>query len=242
MKAVVITLLIALTFAAGLAWGQDGKGADKGDLETRLAAVRREIKIIDFDDTLKRFPALLERENAYQALVERMESHAKVGTDITPLLEQGHRMKLAALKDLNEILRLHRGKYTGLTEQQVYERLRNARFRDVHYEDEWLVNILDDLEEIAEINIEMDARIYKFDTVSFDFEKTSARAMLQMMGDSLYFNWIVRGDTLYVYKERHEVLFGGDWIRKKKAAWKARQKALDAATKEAEAKALEGSK
>ena len=102
------------------------------------------------------------------------------------------------------------------------------------YEDEWLVNILDDLEESCKINIEIDARIYKFDTVTFDFEKTSARAMLQMMGDALLFKWMVRGDTLYVYKERHEVLFGGEWLRKKKAAFHARKKALEEAMKEAE--------
>jgi len=59
------------------------------------------------------------------------------------------------------------------------------------------------------------------------------------MGDNLLFTWLVRGDTLYVFRERHEILFGGEWIRKKKAAWKARKKALDAAAKEAERRALE---
>ena len=65
-----------------------------------------------------------------------------------------------------------------------------------------------------------------------------ARALLQMMGDELLFNWIVRGDTIYVYKERHEVLFGGEWIRKKKAAFKARQEALKKAAAEADRRAL----
>ncbi|MHC5052800.1 MAG: hypothetical protein ACYTGK_19600, partial [Planctomycetota bacterium] len=109
---------------------------------------------------------------------------------------------------------------------------------DIHYNNEWLVNILDDLEDAAQINIEVDARVYKFDSVTFDFDKTSARAMLQMMGDVLLFEWIVRGDTLYVYKERHEDLFGGEWIKQKKAAWKARRKALAEAEKEAEAEAM----
>ena len=49
----------------------------------------------------------------------------------------------------------------------------------------------------------------------------------------------MRGDTLYVYRERNEILFGGEWIRRKKAAWKARHDAMEAARKEAERKALE---
>ena len=52
----------------------------------------------------------------------------------------------------------------------------------------------------------------------------------------------MRGDTLYVYKERHEILFGGEWLRKKRAAWKARKEALDKAMKEAEKRAAEGGK
>jgi hypothetical protein len=98
------------------------------------------------------------------------------------------------------------------------------------------------LEDKVGINIEVDARVYKYDTVTFDFDRTSARAMLQMMADNLLFKWVVRGDTLYVYKERNEILFGGEWIRRKKAAWKARQDALEAARKEAERKALEEDK
>ena len=76
--------------------------------------------------------------------------------------------------------------------------------------------------------IEMDARVYKFDSVTFDFESTSARAMLQMMADELLYKWIVRGDTLYVYKERNEVLFGQKWLRNKKRAERARKKAREA--------------
>ena len=102
-----------------------------------------------------------------------------------------------------------------------------------------LVNILDDMEERVGINIEVDARVYKFDTMSLEFDRTSARAMLTMMGESLLFNWIVRGDTLYVYKERHEVLFGKEWLRQKRAAWKARQQALIEAAKAAEKAAME---
>ena len=45
---------------------------------------------------------------------------------------------------------------------------------------------------------------------------------------------------MYVYKERHEILFGGEWLRQKKAAWRARKDALDKAAKEAEKEALEG--
>ena len=108
------------------------------------------------------------------------------------------------------------------------------------HQGEWLVNILDDLEEAVGINIEVDARVYKFDTVSFQFEKTSARAMLQMMGDSLLFEWIVRGDTLYVFKESHEILFGGEYLARRKRAWKARKKALAEAQLEAERRAREG--
>ena len=115
----------------------------------------------------------------------------------------------------------------------------DARWSDVVYEQAWLVNILDDIEEAANVNIELDARIYKFDTVSFSFDKTSARAMLQMMGDTLLFRWIVRGDTIYVYKERHEILFGGKWLRQQKKAWRTRKKAIEEAAKEAERKALE---
>jgi len=235
-------LLVGAAFVVGLAHGQEDEGAGENDLEVRLANVRREVKIIDLDTAITRVPALVQREIEYHALLEQMASENAAGKDITPLLTKGREMKLAALKDLNEILKLHRGKFTGLKEEEVWERLKNTRFRDVQYRDEWLVNILDDLEEKCQINIEVDARVYKFDTVSFDFEKTSARAMLQMMGDQLLFHWIVRGDTLYVYKERHETLFGGEWIRQKKAAWRARKKALEEAAKEAERKALEDGK
>jgi hypothetical protein len=236
MRTALTAVLVATAFAVGLAHGQDR--AD--DLEQRLAAVRREVKVLDFDTTLERVPGFVARETAYGELLDRMAAGAASGKDITPLLKEGRAMKEAALEELNRILKLHRGKYTGLTEEEVWTRLRNARLRDVHYENEWLVNILDDIEASAEINIEVDARVYKFDTVSFDFESTSARAMLQMMGDSLLFNWVVHDGTLYVYKERHEILFGGDWIRQKKAAWKAQQEALEAARKEAEKRALEG--
>ena len=239
LRKVAAWALVAGAFATGLAWGQDEEAEDgKADLATRLAEVRREVKIIELDTALTRVPALVERETVYAALLKEITAAEKAGKDITPLLERGHGLKLAALKDLNEILKLHRGEHIGISEEEVWKRLRNARFTEFHYQNEWLVNILDDIEEAAQINIELDARIYKFDTASFSFDKTSARAMLQMMGDTLLFEWIVRGDTLYVYKERHEVLFGGDWIKQKKAAWKARRDALAQAEKEAEAEAL----
>jgi len=224
--------IVAAAFAAGLAHSQESE-----DLAERLAKVRREVKVVDLDEALARVPGIVEREKTYDALVTQMRKDEKAGKDLAPLLKQARDLKLASLKELNDVLKLHRGKYVGITEEEVWNRLRDARFKNIRYADEWLVNILDDLEEMAKINIEMDARIYKFDTVSFDFEKTSARAMLQMMGDTLLFNWVVRGDTLYVYKERHETLFGGDWIRKKKAAWRARKKALDEAAAQAEAEA-----
>jgi len=238
-KAVACTL-IAGAFAAGLAWGQDEEeNAEKADLATRLAEVRREVKIIDLDTSLARVPAVVDREMAYQEVAQQIYRDERAGKDITALLEKGRALKLAALKDLNEILNLHRGQHVGITEEEVWTRLRNARFNDgIHYSNEWLVNILDDIEEAAEINIEVDARVYKFDSVTFDFDKTSARAMLHMMGDVLLFEWIVRGDTLYVYKERHEELFGGEWIKQKKAAWAARRKALAEAEREAEAEAM----
>lgn len=235
-------VFVLLAFAAGLAWGQGGDEADgeKESLQERLKKVRREVKVIELKTAVDRVPGIVAREKEYFELVRRMEAEAKAGKDITPLLEKGRSLKLAALNELNEILRRHKGKFAGLSEQKVWERLRNARWSDVSYEEEWLVNILDDIEEAAGVNIEMDARIYKFDTVSFQFDKTSARAMLQMMADTLLFNWLVRGDTIYVYKERNEILFGGEWLRQKKKAWRERKKALEEAAKEAERRALEG--
>jgi len=238
-------LLVMAALLGGFVWGQEpeeeGNLADVAleDLASRMAKVRREIKIIDFDESLGLVPGIVAREREYEAILK--DAQAK-GTEIQPLLARARDLKLAQLADLNRILKLHRGENVDLGEKEVWERLSNARFRDVHFREEWLVNILDHLEEQVGINIEMDARIYKFDTVTFDFDRTSARAMLQMMGDVLLFKWVIRGDTLYVYKERNETLFGGDWIRKKKAAWKARQEALEAARKEAERKALEEGK
>ncbi len=231
VKEVAGAVVIAAAFGVGIARSQE-----KGDLNERLAKVRREIKHIDLNTALARLPMFLKRENEYNDFVKRLRVAPEA--DFKAMLEQGRQMKLTTLKELNEILVKHQSEYVGITEQEVWKRLKNARFRNIDYSNEWLVNILDDLEERCQINIELDARIYKFDTVTINFDKTSARAMLQIMGDQLLFNWIVRGDTLYVYKERHEVLFGGEWIRKKKAAWKARQEALKRATEEAQRKAL----
>lgn len=239
-------LLVTAALLGGFVWGQEdgGGGGDLADvalqdLAERMSKVRREIKIVDFDESLGFVPGLVSREREYEAVLK--EAQAK-GKDLGPLLAKARELKLAQLGDANRILKLHRGKNVDLTEEQVWERLTNARFKGVHFNEEWLVNILDFLEDEVGINVEVDARVYKFDTVTFDFDRTSARAMLQMMGDVLLFRWIVRGDTLYVYRERHETLFGGDWIRKKKAAWKSRQDALEAARKEAERRALEEEK
>lgn len=237
-------VLVTGALLAGFVWGQDAPGegdlADVAlqDLAERMKKVSREIKIIDFDESLALVPGLVAREQQYQSLLK----DAQGGKELGPVLLAARELKLAQLEDANRILQLHRGKNVGLTSAQVWERLMNARFQGVRFREEWLVNILDYLEEEVGINIEMDARVYKFDTVTFDFDRTSARAMLQIMGDALLFKWIVRGDTLYVYRERNETLFGGEWIRRKKAAWKARHDALEAARKEAERRALEEGK
>lgn len=250
MRTLIAAALVAAAFAGGLAWGGDDETADdaaarrrnRGQLDKRerLKLVRREVKKIDFETALQRIPPLVARERQYEAVIHQLGSGSPGDEQIKGLLNQARELKLATLADLNDILKLHRGKHTGLKEGQVWDRLKEARFSNVEYRDEWLVNILDDLEDAVKINIELDARIYKFDTVSFDFEKSSARAMLQIMGDALLFQYVVRGDTLYVFKERHEILFGGEWIRQKKAAWKARKEALEKARKEAERRALEG--
>jgi hypothetical protein len=238
----LVLLLIPAAFLGGLVQGQDSEGeggslADAAlqDLAERLTKVRREIKILDFDDSLALVPGLVGREREYQAILDE----AKGGKELKPLLARARDLKLAQLGDANKILKLHQGEHVGQTEEQVWEKLASTRFRGIHFREEWLVNILDLLEEQVGINVEVDARVYKYDTVTFDFDRTSARAMLQMMADNLCFRWLVRGDTLYVYKERNEILFGGEWIRRKKAAWKARQDALEAARKEAERRALE---
>ncbi len=248
MKQTALVLGLLAAFAAGIASGQEGKRKRKAadvdpELAARLAQVRREIKQIDFEDAIARVPGIVAREREYEALVaQALDAATRSTGDVTAMLQRARTLKQAALDELNLILDLHRGKHAGLKEEEVWERLRAARFDGVRYREEWLVNILDELEDSVGINIEVDARVYKFDTVSFDFERTTARAMLQMMGDSLLFTWRIRGDTLYVYKERHEDLFGGDWIIRKKAAWKARRDAIDAAAKEAERRALEGTK
>jgi very-short-patch-repair endonuclease len=251
-KALILLLLGAVGFG-GFVWGQEqseGEGPQGGDagevaldsLAERMGKVRREIKIIDLDETLGLVPGIAAREQEYEALLKQMREERAAGKDITALLDKAKDLKSAQLEEANRILKLHRGPHVGLTEEQVWERLANARFSDVHFREEWLVNILDFLEEQSGVNVELDARVYKYDTVTFDFDKTSARAMLQMMGDLLYFKWIVRDDTLYVFRERNEIVFGGDWIRRKKAAWKARKDALEAARKEAERRALEEDK
>lgn len=214
-----IVALVLLALLAGWALGQG-----KPSVEERLQKVRRVVKVIDLDSSIPRVPALIAREEAYEKLLDKLAQIGPSNPDMVPkLLNEARDIKLAALKDLNEILKRHKGKHVGLTEAQIYERLRK-RFHNVQYEDEWLVNILDDIEDACSVNVEMDARVYKFDSVTFDFESTSARAMLQMMADELEFKWIVRGDTLYVFKERNEVLFGKRYERTRKKALKARGK------------------
>ncbi|MHC4954396.1 MAG: hypothetical protein ACYTGZ_10955 [Planctomycetota bacterium] len=215
--------LLAAAFIAGLA-SAPARGQEKGSIEERLKEVRREVKVINLETSMPRLPALIEREKKYSLVLDQISGAALNQPELMKgLFEKARTIKLAALKDLNEILRKHKGKHVGITEKQVWERLK-TRFVGVSYEDEWLVNILDDIEEAACINVELDARVYKFDSVTFDFESSSARAMLQMMGDELFFQWIVRGDTLYVYKERNEVLFGKQWARDRKRAQKERAK------------------
>ena len=212
--------VLAAALLAGFAVGQG-----QSDVEARLKKVRREVKIIDLEKSIPAAAGLAEREKKYSELLDRMDQAARnIPESMPKLLEEARDLKIAALADLNRILKVHRGKYVGLKEAEIQERLK-TRFTGVRYRDEWLVNILDDLEEACHINIEMDARVYKFDYVSFDFESTSARAMLQMMADELLFKWVVRGDTLYVYKERNEVLFGEEWYRNKKRAERERRKA-----------------
>lgn len=226
VKRVAAAVAVIGALLAGFASGQG-----KESVEERLKKVSREVKIIDHHKSIPEVAGLVAREKKYEALLDRMdEAGRNLPKQMPKLLAEARLLKLEALKELNRILKLHRGEYTGLKEAEIYERLK-ARFINVTYEEEWLVNILDDLEEACKINIELDARVYKFDSVSFDFESTSARAMLQMMADELLYKWVVRGDTLYVYKERNEVLFGQKWLRNKKRAEKARKKAAKEARK-----------
>lgn len=220
-------ILIA-AFLAGLALGGDGekkklspeeRAAIQAAAREKMKQVRREVKQLDLYDAVAKVPSIVAREKEYRALLDRI---ATTPADET-LLRQAYQMKVAALADLNEILKVHRGAHVGIAEEEVRRRLETARFEGIRYEQEWLVNILDDLEDAVRINVELDARVYKFDRVTFNFERTTALAMLQTMADNLQFRYIIRGDTLYVYKERYEVLFDDEWLRQKKAAWKARQ-------------------
>ncbi len=250
MRATRLLAVAAVTAAltAGLAVGQgrpkltdEEKARRQAEANAKLKKVRRAVKQLDYDETMARVPQLIAREKEYLALVEQIQKAATGGkAEIIEMLKKGRSMKIAALKDLNEILDLHRGKYAGIEEKQVRERLRQTRLEEVDYDEEWLVNILDDLEEAMQVNIELDARIYKFDVVSFDFPRTTAKAMLQTMADNLLFKYVIRGDTLYVYKERHEVLFDAEWLAQKRAAWKARKKAREEAARAAEKRANEG--
>ena len=211
-------LLLVAAALAGYAFGQSE------DIKERLKKVRREVKRVDLPTSIPRVPALFARENEYADVLRKLGDAERNKLKTVPqLLGQARDLKVATLKDLNEILKLHKSKHMGISEKEIHNRLQR-QFTGVNYEEEWLVNILDDIEDACEINIEMDARIYKFDSVTFEFESTSARAMLQMMADELLFEWVIRGDTLYVYKERNEVLFGKSWVRAKKRAEKERAK------------------
>jgi hypothetical protein len=227
----IVKRLAAAVAVTGALLAGFASGQGKESVEERLKKVRREVKIIDHHKSIPEVAGLVAREKKYEALLDQMdEASRNLPKQMPKLLAEARLLKLEALKDLNRILKLHRGQYTGLKEEEIFERLK-TRFINVTYEEEWLVNILDDLEEACKINVELDARVYKFDSVSFDFESTSARAMLQMMADELLYKWVVRGDTLYVYKERNEVLFGQKWLRNKKRAEKARKKARKEAEK-----------
>ena len=170
-----IGLVLAFTAASFLSGWAAGQDSGKGSIEERLKQVRREVKVIDLPTSIPRIPALIKREQEYSRLLDEIsETALNMPERIPKMYDRARDLKLAALKDLNEILRLHRGPHVGIKEKDIWERLQ-TRFIGVSYDDEWLVNIMDDIEEAARINIEMDARIYKFDSVTFDFEASSAR-------------------------------------------------------------------
>ena len=123
MRKATVSALILAAFAAGIAWGgdeKDGKEDDeaKESLQERLEKVRREVKVIELDSAMQRVPGIVQREQEYLKLVELMQADATRGKDITPLIEKGRAMKLAALGEINEILRKHKGKFAGVNEAE----------------------------------------------------------------------------------------------------------------------------
>jgi len=234
---------IAAALAIGFAWGQEEtKKPSREELarlqaeaEAKLKLVRREVKQIDLDAAVARVPGIVAREREYLALAQRIREAATGGEgDVRALLEQARTMKVAALDELNAILKVHRGKFVGLSEEDVRERFEKHEMHDLRYDEEWLVNILDDIEERAGVNIELDARVYKFDVVTYAFEKTTPRAMLRTIGDNLGIKWVIRGDTIYVYKEFHEILFDQEWLNQQRALWKKKREERIRAATEAE--------
>ena len=97
------------------------KARRQAEADAKLRKVRREVKQLDYDDTMARVPQLIAREQEYLALVEQIQEAAAGGKgDILEMLKKGRTMKIAALKDLNEILKLHRGKYAGIEEKHFF--------------------------------------------------------------------------------------------------------------------------
>jgi len=245
-RSATLWVVCAAAAVGGFAVAQDDpskltkeeRDAKRAELKERAKGVRREVKQLDLAEAMAQVPALVAREKEYDAI---LASIAAGKGDPLPLYQQARALKLQALEDQNRILKKHRSSFCGIDEATVRKRLEEAKFEGVRFEDEFLVNILDWIEENAQVNVELDARVYKFDTVTFAFDRTTARSMLQTMGDNLQFGWIIRGDTLYVYKERMEVLFDEEWLRKQKAAWKARQKArIEEQERKEREKAAEG--
>jgi hypothetical protein len=109
--------VVVAAFAAGLASGQGDEPVDAVDdgLEGKLAAVRREVKRIDLEAAIGRVPALVAREYEYEALLQQAHAAAGKGEGGVPgMLEKAHGMKLAALGELNDILKKHAGKHAGI--------------------------------------------------------------------------------------------------------------------------------
>ena len=226
-----ILAAVALGALRAPAWSQERRPTKeerekrKAELRELQKTVRREVKQIDFEKTLAAIPTLVAREKVYMALVKTLVDTATGGQgDVKKLLLQGRTLKLATLGDLNLHLKLHRGKFVDIEEAQVRRRLSETLLDGVKYDEEWLVNILDDFEAAVQVNVEVDARVYKFDVLTYDFPKMTADTFLRSAADLLEFKYVVRGDTVYVYKEMYEVLFDETWLKEKRAAWAELQK------------------
>ena len=82
MRKALTLLLLGAAGLGGFVWGQEeseGEGAQGGDIEgeleslaERMGEVRREIKIIDLDESMGIVPGLAAREREYEALLKQM--------------------------------------------------------------------------------------------------------------------------------------------------------------------------